>query len=165
MGSENETHTELRPAPLPDSTAKEEAEPEKKENPVKTGVEKVTDTVGEAIDRIDDKMDQEVKIAGFKIPFVTLIMSILIIVGAVLPWTVIQNGYETDIGLIVLILAVLVLVFAAIKQPMISGLFGLIGFFLLLYFIIDNDFDIIEYGYWISFVGALLGFIFGFLKK
>lgn len=165
MGSESETHTELKPAPLPDSTAEEKAEPEKEKSAVKSGVDKVSDTVGGAIDKIDDKMDQEVKIAGFKIPFVTLIMSILIIVGAVLPWTIIQSGYDTDIGRIVLILAILVLVFAAVKQPMISGIFGLLAFFLLLYFIIDNDFNIIDYGYWISFIGALLGFIFGFLKK
>ena len=167
MGNESETQSEpvLKPASYPDADAEAEEEPEKKESSVKAGVEKVGDTVGGAIDRIDDKMDEEVVIAGIKIPFVTLIMSILIIIGAVLPWTYVDKGSDTNIGLIVLILAILILVFAAIKQPTISGLLGLIAFFLLLYFIIDTEFDFIEYGFWISFIGALLGFIFGILKK
>jgi hypothetical protein len=166
MGSETEAQggSVLKPAPLPDSTAKKE-EPMKKESSIKTGVGKVGDTVGDAIDRIDDKMDQEVEIAGIKMPFVTLIMSILIIIGAVLPWRAGENGYEVNIGLIVLIMAILIIAFAAIKQPLISGLFGLIAFFLMLWPIIDWGLDRIEYGFWIAFIGALLGFIFGFLKK
>ena len=161
------------------SEAQTQAQPEEKSTVKKVGdaagagMDKVSGAVGGTIDRIDDKMDQEVEIAGIKMPFVTLIMSILIIIGAFFEWNSGNHikGYEYGPGIIVLVMGILVLVFAAIKKPIGSGVFGVIAFILtllpLVLIITDDTWGMgdVGIGLWISFIGALLGFIFGFLKK
>ena len=63
-------------------------------------------------------------------------------------------------------MGILVLVFAAIKKPMLSGIMGIIALVVLIWVAIQTSFLIFNsWEFLIAFIGALLGFIFGILKK
>lgn len=161
---------------------------DKVENAAGAGMEKVGGAVTGTFDSIDDKMDQEVAIGGIKMPFVTLLMGILVIVGILLPWIAYQSidittgtitteyylGVEFTYALIIMVMAILMLVFAAIKKPVISAVFSIIAFVLTLLPLLlvasftdvtGGIFKVLGIGYWLTLIGSLLGFIFGILKK
>jgi hypothetical protein len=118
-----------------------------------------------------------------KIPLIGLIGGLLMLIGLFLPWY--SSGGLSLIGflalpfsIIVLIFAILLIVFAATKKPFLVGIFGLLGFIIVLVvnLIIGglitswggsglSVWGVTTYGYYLSLVGGILGMIGGFMKK
>jgi hypothetical protein len=118
---------------------------------------------------------------------IAIIGAILLLIGIFLPWisfnyssaftSVSLNwpGILTIWGIIALVMAILVLVMAAVKKPLLAGVFGLIAFILVLvplllsvgiaasYGATLGMFEIIGIGWYLSIVGSLIAMIGGFV--